>query len=155
MQQKCAWPSSCSVCRVPTPVEWSPTCILVISNQLGGGAMPSCKPDRVLAQSRRTILGFCFFSSPLCLLLPLIILLTRPWDSLCEALGKIIYLLLPFFFFFYCVFVILTFDNQTVNEMHTSTPIYKCVSTCGCHPRSESCPVSTSALNCGVVNVFW
>ncbi|XP_032420888.1 receptor-type tyrosine-protein phosphatase S isoform X8 [Xiphophorus hellerii] len=49
--------------------------------------MPSCKPDGVLAQSRRTILGFCFFSSPLCLLLPLIILLTRPWDSLCEALA--------------------------------------------------------------------
>ncbi|XP_014331493.1 receptor-type tyrosine-protein phosphatase S-like isoform X5 [Xiphophorus maculatus] len=49
--------------------------------------MPSCKPDGVLAQSRRTILGFCFFSSPLCLLLPLIILLTRPWDSLCETLA--------------------------------------------------------------------
>ncbi|XP_054888578.1 receptor-type tyrosine-protein phosphatase S-like isoform X1 [Poeciliopsis prolifica] len=49
--------------------------------------MPSCKPDGVLAQSRRTVLGFCFFSSPLCLLLALIILLTRPWDSLCEALA--------------------------------------------------------------------
>ncbi|XP_014911099.1 receptor-type tyrosine-protein phosphatase S isoform X3 [Poecilia latipinna] len=49
--------------------------------------MPSCKPDGVLAQSRRTILGSCFLSSPLCLLLPLIILLTRPWGSLCEALA--------------------------------------------------------------------
>ncbi|PWA25353.1 hypothetical protein CCH79_00005175, partial [Gambusia affinis] len=49
--------------------------------------MPSCKPDGVLAQPRRTILGFSYFSSPLCLLLPLIILLTRPWDSLCEALA--------------------------------------------------------------------
>lgn len=127
MWWKCTWPSSCSVCRVPTPVEWSPTCILVISNQLCGGAMPSCKPDGVLAQSRRPILGFCFCPSPLCLLLPLIILLTKPWGSMCEALGTIIYLLLPFV---HCFFDFLMLKWQTVNEMRKSMPIYKCVSTC-------------------------
>ncbi|XP_015255081.1 PREDICTED: receptor-type tyrosine-protein phosphatase S-like [Cyprinodon variegatus] len=49
--------------------------------------MPSCKPDRALAQSRRPILGYCLCPSPLCLLLPLIILLTRPWNSVCQALA--------------------------------------------------------------------
>ncbi|XP_047223785.1 receptor-type tyrosine-protein phosphatase S-like isoform X3 [Girardinichthys multiradiatus] len=49
--------------------------------------MPSCKPERVLAQSRQPILGFCLRPSPLCLLLPLIFLLTRPWGSVCEALA--------------------------------------------------------------------
>ncbi|XP_035993939.1 receptor-type tyrosine-protein phosphatase S isoform X7 [Fundulus heteroclitus] len=49
--------------------------------------MPSCKPGRVLARSRRPVLGFCLRPSPLCLTLPLIIFLTRPWGSVCEALA--------------------------------------------------------------------
>ncbi|KAM4556553.1 receptor-type tyrosine-protein phosphatase S isoform 5-T5 [Fundulus diaphanus] len=49
--------------------------------------MPSCKPGRVLARSRRPVHGFCLCPSPLCLTLPLIIFLTRPWGSVCEALA--------------------------------------------------------------------
>ncbi|XP_072220636.1 receptor-type tyrosine-protein phosphatase S-like isoform X5 [Leuresthes tenuis] len=44
------------------------------------------KPNRVQAHSRRPTLGFCLHPSPLCLLLPLIILLTRPWSTMCGAL---------------------------------------------------------------------
>uniref|UniRef100_A0A1A7WDV9 protein-tyrosine-phosphatase n=1 Tax=Iconisemion striatum TaxID=60296 RepID=A0A1A7WDV9_9TELE len=47
-----------------------------------------CKPGRVLAQSRRPILGLCLHPSPMILLLPLIILLTRPWNSVCAALAS-------------------------------------------------------------------
>uniref|UniRef100_A0A1A8P9J7 protein-tyrosine-phosphatase n=1 Tax=Nothobranchius rachovii TaxID=451742 RepID=A0A1A8P9J7_9TELE len=47
-----------------------------------------CKPGRVLAQSRRSILGLCLHPTPMTLLLPLIILLTRPWSSVCAALAS-------------------------------------------------------------------
>ncbi|XP_061588047.1 receptor-type tyrosine-protein phosphatase S-like isoform X18 [Cololabis saira] len=50
--------------------------------------MPLSRRGRVLAQSRQPILGFCLCPSPLCLLLPLIILLTRPWSSVCAALAS-------------------------------------------------------------------
>uniref|UniRef100_A0A1A7ZRU8 protein-tyrosine-phosphatase n=2 Tax=Nothobranchius furzeri TaxID=105023 RepID=A0A1A7ZRU8_NOTFU len=47
-----------------------------------------CKPGRVLAQSRRPVLGLGLHPSPMTLLLPLIILLTRPWSSVCAALAS-------------------------------------------------------------------
>uniref|UniRef100_A0A1A8H0N7 protein-tyrosine-phosphatase n=1 Tax=Nothobranchius korthausae TaxID=1143690 RepID=A0A1A8H0N7_9TELE len=47
-----------------------------------------CKPGRVLAQSRRPILGLCLHPSSMTLLLPLIVLLTRPWSSVCAALAS-------------------------------------------------------------------
>ncbi|KAK2895411.1 hypothetical protein Q8A73_014899 [Channa argus] len=48
--------------------------------------MPLPRVSGVLAQSRRPILGFCLSPSPLRMLLPLIILLTSPLNSLCGAL---------------------------------------------------------------------
>ncbi|XP_008289689.1 receptor-type tyrosine-protein phosphatase delta isoform X1 [Stegastes partitus] len=45
------------------------------------------KTGGVLAQSRRPILGLCLSPSSLCLLLPLIVLLTRPLSSVCGALA--------------------------------------------------------------------
>lgn len=77
------------VCRVPTPVEWSPTRISDISKPTHGGAMPLSRTGGVLAQSRRPILGLHRSPSPLRLLLPLIILLTSPLSSVCGALGMI------------------------------------------------------------------
>ncbi|XP_041848313.1 receptor-type tyrosine-protein phosphatase S-like isoform X3 [Melanotaenia boesemani] len=50
--------------------------------------MPLSKPGRVMAQYRQPILGLCLRPSPLCLLLPLIIFLTRPWSSVCGALAS-------------------------------------------------------------------
>uniref|UniRef100_A0A1A8LQD6 protein-tyrosine-phosphatase n=1 Tax=Nothobranchius pienaari TaxID=704102 RepID=A0A1A8LQD6_9TELE len=47
-----------------------------------------CKPGRVLAQSRRSILGLCLHPTLMTLLLPMIILLTRPWSSVCAALAS-------------------------------------------------------------------
>ncbi|XP_013888308.1 receptor-type tyrosine-protein phosphatase S isoform X2 [Austrofundulus limnaeus] len=47
-----------------------------------------CKPGRALAQSRRPILGLCLHSFPIGLLLPLVILLTKPWSSVCAALAS-------------------------------------------------------------------
>uniref|UniRef100_A0A3P8NKB7 protein-tyrosine-phosphatase n=1 Tax=Astatotilapia calliptera TaxID=8154 RepID=A0A3P8NKB7_ASTCA len=49
--------------------------------------MPRPKTGGVLAQARRPILGLWISLSPLCLLLPLIILLTRPLSSVGEALA--------------------------------------------------------------------
>ncbi|KAM9719959.1 receptor-type tyrosine-protein phosphatase S isoform 10-T10 [Menidia menidia] len=49
--------------------------------------MPLLKPGRVQAQSRRPILRLCLHPSPLCLLLPLFVLLTRPWSTMCGALA--------------------------------------------------------------------
>ncbi|XP_028282524.1 receptor-type tyrosine-protein phosphatase S isoform X3 [Parambassis ranga] len=48
--------------------------------------MPLPKTCGTVAQSRRSILGLCLSTSPLCLLLPLIILLTRPLSSMCGPL---------------------------------------------------------------------
>uniref|UniRef100_A0A3Q1FW48 protein-tyrosine-phosphatase n=1 Tax=Acanthochromis polyacanthus TaxID=80966 RepID=A0A3Q1FW48_9TELE len=45
------------------------------------------KTGGVLPQSRRPVLGLCLSPSSLCLLLPLIILLTRPLSSVCGALA--------------------------------------------------------------------
>ncbi|XP_017277701.1 receptor-type tyrosine-protein phosphatase S isoform X2 [Kryptolebias marmoratus] len=47
-----------------------------------------CKTGRALAQSRRSVLGFCLHPSPVCLLLPFVILLTKPWSSVCAALAS-------------------------------------------------------------------
>ncbi|XP_049453508.1 receptor-type tyrosine-protein phosphatase S-like isoform X7 [Epinephelus fuscoguttatus] len=47
--------------------------------------MPLSRRGGVLAQSRRPILGLRLSASPLCLLLPLIILLTSPLSSVCGA----------------------------------------------------------------------
>ncbi|XP_047444656.1 receptor-type tyrosine-protein phosphatase S-like isoform X12 [Mugil cephalus] len=44
--------------------------------------MPLPKTGRVQAQPRRPVMGLCLSPSPLCLLLPLIILLTRPLSSI-------------------------------------------------------------------------
>ncbi|XP_025755894.1 receptor-type tyrosine-protein phosphatase S isoform X13 [Oreochromis niloticus] len=49
--------------------------------------MPRPKTGGVLARARRPILGLWISLSPLCLLLPLIILLTRPLSSMGEALA--------------------------------------------------------------------
>ncbi|XP_006786746.1 receptor-type tyrosine-protein phosphatase S-like isoform X2 [Neolamprologus brichardi] len=49
--------------------------------------MPRPKTGGVLAQAKRPILGLWISLSPLCLLLPLIILLTRPLSSVGEALA--------------------------------------------------------------------
>lgn len=49
--------------------------------------MPRPKTGGVLARARRPILGLWISLSPLCLLLPLIILLTRPLSSVGEALA--------------------------------------------------------------------
>ncbi|XP_023267346.1 receptor-type tyrosine-protein phosphatase S-like isoform X13 [Seriola lalandi dorsalis] len=49
--------------------------------------MPLPRTGGALAQSRRPILGLSLSPSPLCMLLPLIILLTGPLSSLCGALA--------------------------------------------------------------------
>ncbi|XP_070700510.1 receptor-type tyrosine-protein phosphatase S-like [Pempheris klunzingeri] len=49
--------------------------------------MPLPRKGGVLAQSRRPILGLRLSRSPLCLLLPMIILLTSPLSSVCAALA--------------------------------------------------------------------
>ncbi|XP_026230837.1 receptor-type tyrosine-protein phosphatase S-like isoform X1 [Anabas testudineus] len=49
--------------------------------------MPLPRTGGALAQSRRPILGLCCNPSPLCLLLPLIILLTSPLSGVCGALA--------------------------------------------------------------------
>uniref|UniRef100_A0A3B3CKS8 Ig-like domain-containing protein n=1 Tax=Oryzias melastigma TaxID=30732 RepID=A0A3B3CKS8_ORYME len=43
---------------------------------------------RPVARSRRPFFGFCLCQPPLCLLLPLILLLTRPWSGMCAALAS-------------------------------------------------------------------
>ncbi|XP_022611102.1 receptor-type tyrosine-protein phosphatase S-like [Seriola dumerili] len=50
--------------------------------------MPLPRTGGALAQSRRPILGLSLSPSPLCMLLPLIILLTSPLSSLCGALAS-------------------------------------------------------------------
>ncbi|XP_076001134.1 receptor-type tyrosine-protein phosphatase S [Genypterus blacodes] len=47
--------------------------------------MPLPRPGGVEAQSRRPFLGCCFSTSPLCLLLPLILLLSGPLSVICGA----------------------------------------------------------------------
>ncbi|XP_020566663.1 receptor-type tyrosine-protein phosphatase S isoform X5 [Oryzias latipes] len=49
--------------------------------------MSLSEPGRLVARSRRPFFGFCLCQFPLCLLLPLILLLTRPWSGMCAALA--------------------------------------------------------------------
>lgn len=78
----------CVFCRVPSPAEWSSTpvlhslqpnsrpCAMTVLRSMGG-----------LTQPRRPVLGLCLSSSPLCLLI--MILLTSPWSTMCGPPGTV------------------------------------------------------------------